>query len=138
VNFTVNAFPDQKFTAYVKRLAGALDERLRSQRIEMDVMNDNKKLLPGMVADVHIPLSAKDSTFIVPKSAVVNSPERVFVIKVADKKAQWIDVKRGREADGKLEVFGDLSPGDHIVKTASEEIRDGSTIDQVATTGDRK
>jgi hypothetical protein len=68
----------------------------------------------------------------------VNSPERVFVIKVADKKAQWIDVKRGRETDGKLEVFGDLSPGDHIVKTASEEIRDGSTIDRTAIINSQK
>jgi len=130
VSFTVNAFPNQKFTAYVKRLAGALDERLRAQRIEMDVMNNDKKLLPGMVADVHVPLSPKDSTFIVPKSAVVNSPERVFVIKIENNKAQWIDVKKGRESDGKVEVFGDLSPGDYLVKAASEEIRDGSTISE--------
>ena len=94
------------------------------------MMNNDKKLLPGMVADVHVPLSPKDSTFIVPKSAVVNSPERVFVIKIENNKAQWIDVKKGRESDGKVEVFGDLSPGDYLVKAASEEIRDGSTISE--------
>jgi membrane fusion protein (multidrug efflux system) len=131
ISFTVIAFPNQQFTAHVKRLAGALDERLRSQRTEMDVMNDDKKLLPGMVADVHIPLAAKDSTFIVPKSAIVNSTERVFVIKISNNKVQWMDVKKGREANGKVEIFGDLSSGDSLVKTASEEIRDGSTISEV-------
>lgn len=128
VGFQVNAFPNEKFSAQVKRLAGALDARLRSQRIEMDVTNDNKRLLPGMVANVIIPLSTKDSTFILPKTAIVSSQERVFVIKVVNNKAEWVDVKKGRENDGKVEVFGDLSAGDLIVKQANEEVRNGSTV----------
>ncbi|OQP54511.1 efflux transporter periplasmic adaptor subunit [Niastella yeongjuensis] len=128
VNFTVNAFPNEKFTAQVKRLAGALDLKLRSQRIEMDVANEKKRLLPGMVSSVSIPLSTKDSSFILPKSAVVSSQERVFVIRVVNGKAEWVDVKKGRENDGKVEVFGELTGGDTIVKTGSEEVRDGSAV----------
>lgn len=128
VNFTVNAFPNEKFSAQVKRLAGALDSKLRSQRIEMDVINEKKRLLPGMVSNVIIPLSTKDSTFILPKSAVVSSQERVFVIRLVNGKAEWVDVKKGRENDGKVEVFGQLNAGDAIVKTGSEEVRDGSTV----------
>jgi membrane fusion protein, multidrug efflux system len=128
VNFNVNAFPNEKFSAQVKRLAGALDARLRSQRIEMDVTNDKKRLLPGMVANVIIPLSTKDSTFILPKTAIVSSQERVFVIKVVNNKAEWVDIKKGRENDGKVEVFGDLSAGDLIVKQANEEVRNGSGV----------
>jgi RND family efflux transporter MFP subunit len=124
----VNAFPNEKFSAQVKRLAGALDARLRSQRIEMDVTNDKKRLLPGMVANVNIPLSTKDSTFILPKTAIVSSQERVFVIKVVNNKAEWVDVKKGRENDGKVEVFGDLSAGDLIVKQANEEVRNGGAV----------
>ena len=128
VNFTVNAFPNEKFSAQVKRLAGALDLKLRSQRIEMDVPNEKKRLLPGMVSSVIIPLSTKDSSFILPKSAVVSSQERVFVIRVVNGKAEWVDVKKGRENDGKVEVFGELSTGDAIVKTGSEEVREGSAV----------
>ncbi|THU36018.1 efflux RND transporter periplasmic adaptor subunit [Niastella caeni] len=128
VNFNVNAFPNEKFSAQVKRLAGALDSRLRSQRIEMDVINENKRLLPGMVANVIIPLSTKDSTFILPKTAIVSSQERVFVIKVVNNKAEWVDVKKGRESDGKVEVFGELATGDLIIKQGNEEVRNGSTV----------
>lgn len=128
VNFTVNAFPNEKFTAQVKRLAGALDSKLRSQRIEMDVTNEKKRLLPGMVSNVIIPLSTKDSTFILPKSAVVSSQERIFVIRLVNGKAEWVDVKKGRENDGKVEVFGELNAGDTIVKTGSEEVRNGSSV----------
>lgn len=129
VNFTVKSLPDQKFKAKVNRLAGTLDDRLRSERVEMDVLNENKKLLPGMYAEVNLPMPAADSSFIVPKSAVVTSTEKVFVIRVTNQKADWVDVKKGREADGKIEIFGNLLPGDHLVKKASDEIRNGSPVE---------
>lgn len=128
VSFTVKSVPDQKFTARIKRLAGALDTRLRSERVEMDVYNDNKKLLPGMVAEVNLPLPAESSSFVVPKTALVNSTERIFVIKIVDNKAVWIDVKKGRETDDKVEVYGQLTEGNHLVTVASDEIRNGAPI----------
>ena len=128
VKFTVKALPNETFHAKVKRLAGALDNRLRAERIEMDVINNDKKLLPGMVAEVNVPLPARDSTFIVPSTAIVNSTERVFVIRVTGGKAQWVDIKPGRTDKGKVEVYGDLHQGDTIIKVASEERRDGSPV----------
>ena len=115
VTFTVQALPNQKFTAKIKRLAGALDEKLRSERLEMDVYNKDKKLLPHMFAEVNVPLPSRDSTFIVPKTAVVTSTEKVFVIRVINHKAEWVDVKKGLEADGKIEVYGNIKPGDQVV-----------------------
>ncbi len=128
VTFEVKALPNQQFKAKVKRLAGALDERLRSERLEMDVYNDNKKLLPGMYAEVDIPLPSSDSTFVIPKTALVSSTERVFVVRVINHKAQWVDVKKGREAGNQVEIYGKLNEGDELVKTATDEIRDGSTL----------
>lgn len=128
VSFNVKAFPDQKFTGQVKRQSGALDKRLRSERVEVDVMNSDKKLLPGMIAEVTVPLPTKSNTLIAPKSAIVNSSTGVFVIRVKDNKAEWVPVKRGLEADEKVELFGPLNEGDKLIKTASEEIRDGSPV----------
>jgi len=84
--------------------------------------------LPGMVAEVVLQANQKDSTFIVPKKTVVSTTERVFVIRVNNGKAEWVNVKKGREADGKVEVFGLLQTGDQLVKTATDEIRDSSAI----------
>lgn len=128
ISFKVKSFPAQSFTGKVTRLAGALDNRLRSERIEIDVVNDNKKLLPGMVAEIIIPLPAKDSTFIVPQTAVVNAAEGIFVIKVVNGKAQWVKVSKGREADGKTEIYGTLNPDDSIIQIANEEVRNESEI----------
>lgn len=128
IHFSVKSLPNEKLTAKINRMSGAIDNRLRSQRIEMDVINNNKRLLPGMVAEVEVPMNIADSSFVVPQSALVNSTERIFVIQIANNKATWIDVKKGREIDGHVEIYGPLTVGTHIVKTASEEIRDGSTV----------
>jgi len=136
VTFTIKELPGENFTAKVDRLSGALDERLRSERLEMDVYNTSNKLLPNMYADVNVPLPASDSAFIVPKSAVVTSTEKVFVIRVVDHHAQWVNAQKGLQSGDNMEIYGSLKPGDLIVKTATEEIRDGSPVKEGVSVGD--
>ena len=128
VTFSVKSLPNRKFKAQVKRLAGALDEKLRAERLEMDVYNKNKELLPGMYADVDLPIPSRDSAYIVPKTAVVVSTERVFVIRVNDNKVEWVDVKKGFQSGGIMEIYGNLKPGDKLVAKANDEIRDGQQV----------
>jgi membrane fusion protein, multidrug efflux system len=128
VHFTVKSLPDNTFTASIQRMAGALDYKLRSQRIEMDVNNKDSKLLPGMVAEIAIPLPGQDSTFIVPSTAVINGAEGIFVIRSRHGKAEWVNIKKGRSDKGKVEIFGNLSVGDSLILHASEEIRNGSVL----------
>ncbi|GAB3338637.1 efflux RND transporter periplasmic adaptor subunit [Larkinella ripae] len=128
VSFTVKAFPDKKFSGKVKRLAGSLDKRLRSERTEVDVTNSDRKLLPGMIAEVTIPLPTKNTTFVVPKSAIINSSVGVFVVKVVNRKAEWVPIQKGLEDGDKVEVFGEVKEGDQIMTTATEEVRNGSPV----------
>jgi len=37
-------------------------------------------------------------------------------------------VQKGRESDGKTEIYGTLNPGDSIVQIANEEIRKDAEI----------
>jgi len=128
VTFSVAALPNHKFTAKVTRLAGALDTKLRAERLEMDVFNKDKILLPHMYAEVDIPLPSRDSAYIIPKTALVISTEKVFVIKVVENKAIWVDVRKGPQAGDMTEVFGDLKAGDMVVKKGTDEIRDNSPV----------
>ncbi|MCJ8209304.1 efflux RND transporter periplasmic adaptor subunit [Mucilaginibacter sp. RS28] len=130
VEFTVRSLQNQTFKAKVSRLAGALDNKLRAERLEMDVYNPEKKLLPGMYAEVHVPLPSRDSAFIVPKTAVVSSTEKVFVVKVDNSHhARWVEVKKGLAAGDQMEIFGaGLNKGDKIVTQATDEIRDGQPV----------
>lgn len=128
ISFSVRAFPDRKFTGQIKRQSGTLDKRLRSERVEVDVLNPDKKLLPGMVAEVVVSLPTKSNTFIVPRSSIVNASTGVFVIRIRNHRAEWVPIKKGLEADDKVEIFGPLTEGDSLVTTATEEIRDGAPV----------
>jgi hypothetical protein len=53
------------------------------------------------------------------------------VIKISNGKAQWVDIKNGREAEGRVEVYGPLNIGDTLVTVANEERRNGSEVKQI-------
>src|ERR1700744_4303752 len=55
VAFTFNAMPGQEQTAKISRSANALGS-MRSEAIEIDVINKNGHLKPGMYAEVKIPM----------------------------------------------------------------------------------
>ena len=135
VSFTVRELQGEKFTATVHRLSGSIDERLRAEQLEMDIYNDNNKLLPNMYADVNVPIPDRDSALLIPKTALDISTEKVFVIKVVNNRAKWVDVQKGLQTKDMTEVYGDLKPGDQVVKVATDEIRDGSPVKVSKATG---
>ncbi len=128
LQFTVKSLPGQTFSGKIARKSGALDSRLRSERVEIDINNIDNKLLPGMVAEVELPLTSQDSTFVVPKSAVFTSGEGSFVIAVVAGKTQRIPVQKGRSIDGQIEIFGDVKQDTKLVSKADEEIIDGTSV----------
>ncbi|MEN5308955.1 efflux RND transporter periplasmic adaptor subunit [Chryseobacterium cucumeris] len=128
IKFSIQSIPGETFTAKISRFATALDNKLRSQWVEMDVYNKDKRLLPGMVANVILPLSANSKSLSVPTSAVLNSTLGVFVIKVEKNTVHWVPVTIGIANGETTTIIGHISPNDVIVKNASEEIRDGEHI----------
>ena len=63
-----------------------------------------------------------------PRTSVVTTTERTFVIRERDGRAEWVDVRKGA-ADGDLvEVSGNLKAGDRVVRRGSDEIREGTTL----------
>jgi len=128
IHFSVQTLPGRVFTATVTRMAGALDLQSRTEQLQMDVVNDNGLLLPGMFAQVDLDLTNSDQQFIVPLSAVTANSKRIFVIRISAGKTEWVTVQKGREADGKVEIYGDLKPGDQLVATATDELKGGTLV----------
>jgi membrane fusion protein (multidrug efflux system) len=129
LDFSVASLIGKKFKARISRMSGALDARLRSERVELDVINDSNELKPGNIAEVKVPLKSKQDPFVVPKSAVMNTSEGVFVIKAVSNKGHWIPVEIGLETGDKTAIYSDsLRQNDTLVTKASEELREGDVI----------
>ena len=128
VQFSVAAFPSETFEAVVARPAYAVDSATRTMPVELDFVNEGTKLTPGMYAEVAWPVRRSEETLFVPETAIQATTERIFVVRVADGRAEWIDVRRGMSDEGWVEVFGDLAQGDQVVLRATDEIRPGTTL----------
>lgn len=130
VRFSVAAFPGEVFSAVVARPAFAVDPDTRTMPVELDFANSQTKLTPGMYAEVMWPIRRSDPTLFVPATAIQATTERIFVVRVTNGKAEWVDVRRGIAEGDLVEVFGELSEGDRIVLRATDEIRPGKSVAQ--------
>jgi membrane fusion protein (multidrug efflux system) len=128
VPFQVPAWPQRNFAGTISRISHALDPRTRTMAVELDVMNRDGSLAPGMYPAVKWPMRRSQPSLFVPKTSVVVTTERTFVVRSQNGQAQWIDVKAGAPDGDLVEVMGNLKPGDKVVRRATDEIRDGTPI----------
>jgi RND family efflux transporter MFP subunit len=128
VGFSVSAHPGETFTAVVSRPAMSVSSDTRTMAVEADVDNRDARLAPGMYAEVAWPLRREKESLFVPRTAVAETTERVFVIRIRDGRAEWVDVRRGVFEGDRVEIFGAVSPGDSVVARASDEIRPGTSV----------
>jgi membrane fusion protein (multidrug efflux system) len=124
VSFYVNAQPGKKMTGTISRQSMNVNAQYRSERIEIDVDNKDEILSPGMFAEVVFYPKGNINALSVPKSAVVVSTERKFVLLVKHGKIKKIDVSTGNETAGKTEIYGALQPGDSVITNATDEIKE--------------
>ncbi len=128
IHFYVRSQPQQKHMARVSRKSGSLNQKLRSEKIEVDFLNKNNILKPHMIAETTISLKNNEPTFFVPKSAVVESGMGVYIIRIENGKTKNVPVSKGRVMPDQVEVFGEINLGDKILKMASEEVIEGTVV----------
>ena len=128
VAFRVPAYPERAYSGTVARLAHALDEKTRTMAVELDVINRDASLSPGMYPSVKWPVRRAQPSLWAPRTSVVATTERTFVIRNNNGKAEWVDVVKGATDGGLIEVSGNLRPGDRVVKRATDELRNGAPL----------
>jgi membrane fusion protein, multidrug efflux system len=128
VAFQAPAWPERTYSGTVARISHALDQKTRTMPIELDVMNRDGSLAPGMYPTVKWPVRRARPSLFVPKTSVVTTTERTFVIRNQSGHAEWVDVKKGVTEGDLVEVIGNLKPGDSVLRRATDEVRDGMPI----------
>src|SRR5581483_4499787 len=128
VAFEAPAWPERRYFGTVARISHALDPKTRTMPVELDFLNSDRSLAPGMYPTIKWPIRRARPALFAPKTSVVTTTERTFVIRDHDGRAEWVDVKTGA-ADGDLvEVIGNLKAGERVVRQATDEIADGTSL----------
>lgn len=129
VSFAVDAYPGRLFEAKLSRKSGALNLTNRTETWEFIYPNKGNQLKSGMFANASIKFTRPAPTFFVPASAVVTNLERRFVIRLKDRKTQWVDVRSGIGVNDRTEIFGELTEGDTLIFRGTDEIKAGTVVE---------
>jgi membrane fusion protein, multidrug efflux system len=128
VSFTAPLFPGKTFRAPIARISHGIDTKTRTMPVELDVRDPHAELVPGTFCEVEWPVHRTYATSFVPISAVASDLERTFVIRVANNRTEWVDVRTGVRAGDSIEVFGDLHPGDEVATHGTDQLRAGVEV----------
>lgn len=128
VSFTVPASPGRIYSGTVARIAQVLDQKTRTMPVELDFINQDGSLAPGMYPKVKWPVRRAQPSLFVPKTSIVTTTERTFVVLDQNGQAHWVDVRRVATEGDLVEVLGDLKPGDRVVRRATDELHEGAAL----------
>jgi len=128
VQFSVSSFPDRRFVGTVARISNNLDRTTRTMDVELNFLNPDYKILPGMFCEVYWPTRRHQKSLFVPIAAVVSTPLKTFVCRVKNDVVEWVTVSKAEIMNGMVEIFGDVKEGDLVAAQASEDLLDKSRV----------
>jgi RND family efflux transporter MFP subunit len=111
---SVSEYPERDFLGTVTRHPVALDESTRTMQIEVDLLNENLALYPGMYANVKVMVHGRKQSPKVPDQALIFDNEDTLVPVVRDNRIHLIKVQLGLDDGTNCEVTRGLK-GDEVV-----------------------
>lgn len=137
VRLAENEVASTRWTGRVVRISPEADSATRTIDVFVEVDNRDVALplLPGSFVQARIDGPILRDAMVIPRGAVIGSDPvttRVFVER--DGRAVSIPVTVARRLEGQAFIASGLSPGDRVVLTNLDALRDGASIDVQATT----
>jgi len=126
---TLQEFPGQKFAGKVARTAESIDPATRTLLTEVDVPNEDGKLLPGSFGEVHFAVGSGVNKVTIPVNTMLFRAEgpRVAVVG-SNGKVQLRPISIGRDYGTTLEILGGVSLTEQIVVNPSDSLEDGQQV----------
>lgn len=134
----VAEFPASRFMGTVVRTANAIDQNTRTLLTEVDVPNNEGRLLPGAYAQVHFDVPVNGRRLSVPSSSMLFRSEGATVAVVGpDNRVELRPIVIGRDFGTSLEILQGVRADDRVVQNPPDSLESGQTV-RVATDGSER
>jgi membrane fusion protein, multidrug efflux system len=144
IELTVDAFPGQVFKGAIESLDARVAQDTRTLLVRATLANKERKLLPGMFANVVVLAGEARDVVTVPRTAVTYSlyGDSVYVVKPALAKAGTPSsaqaepaliaerrfVKTGETREDRVAIVSGLAAGEQVVTTGQIKLNPGASI----------
>ena len=129
-------FDGKPFTGKITRFSSRLDPETRNMRTEIDLLNPEERLYPGMYAEVSLEMNRRPDALTVPAAAVGSDGDGTFVYTVTNNRITRLAIEIGVADNGRVEVTAGLSEETPVVATIKGVPPPGTAV-QVPIVGDR-
>jgi RND family efflux transporter MFP subunit len=133
VEIEIKALRGEPIQATITRTAFALDPSTRTMRAEVDLDNQNMKLVPGMYAQVDITLESMDSALVIPSKAIRVRGTELSVLVASNNIVKKMPIKIGYDDGIVAEIVGGLVGDELIITSATSAISPGVAVNPVMT-----
>jgi membrane fusion protein, multidrug efflux system len=152
IEIAVDAFPGRVFKGTIESLDARVAQDTRTLLVRGSLPNPQRKLLPGMFANVTVLVGEPRPVVTVPRTAVTYSlyGDSLYVVKEAAPKPEGKDtgsqaaastaggernltadrrfVKTGQARDDRVTIISGIQPGDEVVTTGQLKLNPGAAI----------
>ncbi|CAM3703249.1 membrane fusion protein (multidrug efflux system) [Polynucleobacter brandtiae] len=136
---TTDAFKGANFTGKITAVSPKVDTNTRNIQVEAMLANPDKKVLPGMFANVNIKLGEEVKFLTLPQTAITFNPygSTVFIAKDMGKKdkkgkpvleAQQVFVTTGLTRGDQVAILKGLDEGATVVTSGQLKLKNGTPL----------
>ncbi|HTD72793.1 MAG TPA: efflux RND transporter periplasmic adaptor subunit [Steroidobacteraceae bacterium] len=135
---TVDTYPQQTFDGTIESINSKVDSSSRNVQVRAALHNPERRLVPGMFANVRIQFGGKNAQITLPQTVVTYNPfgDTVFVVEkngVDDKgnprlTVQQRFVKLGDTRGDQVAVVSGVKAGEIVVSGGQMKLRNGTVV----------
>mgnify|MGYP001239092366 CR=1 FL=1 len=122
------AFPGELFEGRVVRIDSRIDRVTRSVRLQAELNNEARRLLPGMFMSVSLSVGETLNAVLVPESAIVNEGRLSYVFVVSENRAERREVEVGQRQRGDVQLLSGVAAGELVVTLGLQRVSDGAQV----------
>lgn len=129
---SVQAYPEEKFAATVKRVSPVVDAASRTKQIILNFDERDSKINAGMFSQIILYTKDYSGAVTVPKSALVTNEDKYFAyVMQGDSTVEKREVSLGEEVDGIVQIVSGLRQGERVVIQGQTSLSNGAKVKDI-------
>lgn len=96
--------------------------------VKVELNNQDGKIKSGMMAEVSFTMESSKDTIVLPRNAVIEKDDEIYVYVVENGAAKKVNVELGIESGDTIEILSGLKDGDDVVTKGQTYISDGEEV----------
>ncbi len=128
----VQSYPDRVFEGKIHAVSPNIQAATRSVVIRALIANPDRRLRPGMFAEVETLQPVREGVLTLPERAVTYNTfgESVFVVEQSDgnRTVRLVQIKTGDVRNSRIEITDGLEAGTEVVSDGHNKLRNGQSI----------